>query len=128
MNAAIIAAVMAAQRNTILPRNNHPATQSGHRNDTESVAACLLLQKGEPTTMNIAENETIISTIIHGYHRHHGYEYVATISDQEITAPTVEGCIQKVVEISHAKEIQLLPHAISNGTVHCYLMILKVNK
>lgn len=127
VNAAIIAAIVAAQRNTSLKPNN-TLSQIGSRNNTESVATWFLLQKGNNITMKIAFSETIISTIMRGYHCTRGYEYAATINGQKITASTVEDCLQKVIETTHAKEIQLIPHSIDSSTINSYLLLLKVNK
>ena len=124
MNAAIIAAIMTAQRYSSSQTQNK---FKHNHSDTECVASRLLLQEGKATIMKIADNETIISTTIHGCYHNDGYRWSGNINDQKIAGPTIEACLDKIIEESHAKEIQLIPHEIAGDTVNCYLLLLKVN-
>ncbi len=125
MNAAIFAAIMMAQRNNSTQTRNK--LNQDHSN-TNCVANRLLLQKGDAITMKIAENEKVISTIIHGYYCNDGYVWDGNINDEKITAPAIEACLQKIIEVSHAKEIQLIPHGLAGDEVTSYLLLLKIDK
>ena len=85
----------------------------------------LFLQKGDSVTMQIAENETILTTRT-GYTYGDGYH--ATVNGQKIKARTVEDLIQNIIETAHAKEVQLIPHSTSCNEVNGYLLLLKINK
>ncbi len=78
--------------------------------------------------MQIAENETIITVLTCGYHTCDGDEHAATVNNQKITAHTLEELIQKVIETSRAKEIQLIPHSTSCNEVNSYLLLLKADR
>ena len=90
-----------------------------------TTAISLLIQKGDATTMKIAENETVLATRT-GYVYEKGFN--ATVNGQEIKACTIEDLIQKIIETTHAKEFQLIPHSTSCDVVNSYLLLLKVNK
>ena len=95
----------------------------------DNIQACRLLQqKGATTTMQIAENETILTAIVREQTRNHNCEYATKLNGKKIADDTIEGCIQKVIEAIHPKEIQLIPHSVEWGAVNSYLLLLKINK
>lgn len=122
MNVAILAAMMAAQRTHSSSRRHRAAPI--HLNGNHNVAE-QLLQKGDPVTMKIAYDDKFVCAEVLSIYG--GTKWACTINGQELTAPTVEECIEKVVTTTQAKEIQLLPHSLAEGCVNSYLLLLRTH-
>ena len=123
MNVAILAAMMAAQRTHSSSRRHRAAPI--HLNGNHNVAEQLLLQKGDPVTMKIAYDDKFVCAEVLSIYG--GTKWACTINGQELTAPTVEECIEKVVTTTQPKEIQLLTHSLADGCVNSYLLLLRTH-